>query len=356
MKKVLSFFILSLLSIAIYATEQTPDYLLYKGNKLTLYTGWGHPSPLQTYFQQKEIKYPFKAFSTANYRGHIATWEIENNKFLLKEIKVSDDIYKPDKYNINSKSDTLISDGKVYADWFSGVLQCSFEKESYYFYVKNGEIVDKQIISEKDYEKIRDITEKDTADHVLMRKYAMLILNQNYISYYFRLSSEDQISDGDENGRFTSKRGFSPILGLFDNDHTKWPYNWENLGMSGAPNCNWVIDDKKIYLTKIGMQTGTGFYEVTRFDVPLEELFTTEVNDNRVFADWLSGIYIIQHGEEKVDPLLPGFKEFKIENISYIRVLCGLIIEKYTVPADYIKNGIPEDIDPDLKKIFEELE
>jgi hypothetical protein len=32
-------------SSIIYATEQYPDYLYFQGKKLTLSTGWGHPSP-----------------------------------------------------------------------------------------------------------------------------------------------------------------------------------------------------------------------------------------------------------------------------------------------------------------------
>lgn len=344
---------------AAYTTEQLPDLLVYNGNKLSLATGWGHPSPLETYFKQNEIKSPFQMQSTANYRGHIATWEIRGNKFLLKEIKVRDEIYKPDKYAIKSKSDTLIQEDVVLADWFTGVLSCYSEKkpkETYFFYVRKGEVIDRQIITEKDYKKIEKLSEKDTTNQEIMHKYAMLVLNQNYISYYFRLSSEDQILKDETKGRFLSKQGSSPILGLFENDPTNWPYNWENFEKNGAPDCTWITENNKIYLTNIGLRTGTGFYEVGRFEVPLNEIFTTEIENNRVYADWLSGIYLIQYGEEKEDTLLPGFKEFKISSVTYTRIVAGLIVEEYTVPANYLQKGIPEDVDPGLKKILEELE
>lgn len=356
MKNILAFLAVFLFSHAVWSTEQTPDVLFYKGQKLSLYTGWGHPSPLQTYFQQKEIKYPFVMLSTANYRGHIATWEIENDVLLLTEIKIREDKFKPEKYNIKSESDSIISDGNIFADWFSGVLQCSLKNETLYFYVRDGKVVDKQTITEKDLKRITNISEKDTTDHELMRKYSMLYLNQNYISYYFRLSSEDKISNGDKSGRFITKQGFSPMLKLFNNDHTRWPYNWENFEKSGAPYCSWIVENNKIYLSKIGLQTGTSFFEVQQYNVPLEELFNSEIENNKVFADWLSDIYIIQHGEEKEDPLLPGFKEFKMESITYMRVLNGVIIEEYTIPADYTKNGIPDDINPDLKVILDQLQ
>lgn len=358
MKKVIFITLFLICSQMIFATEQMPDYLLYKGRKLILSTGWGHPSPLQTYFQQNDLKYPFQIWSTANYRGHVATWEIENNKFILHEIKVRNEIVNPSRYDIKSKSDTIIKDGGIWADWFTGVLSCSMEKgsDSYFFYIRNGVVVENQIITEKDYKKIQNISEKDTANHELMRKYSMLILNQNYISYYFRLSSEDQIFYNGVNGRFVSKQGYSPILGLFKNDHTQWLYNWENFEKTGAPCCKWVVNNDKVYLTEIGLNTGTSFFEVSKSNVPLMELFTDATENNQIYADWLTGVYIIQYGEEKEDPLLTGFKEFKIDSIAYIRIIGGLITEKYTVSKDYMKNGIPNDADEGLKKILGELD
>lgn len=357
MKKIFLSFIFMVCISAINATDQVPDKLILNGKKLSLHTGWGHPSPLQTYFQQNDIKYPFAVLSTANYRGHIATWEIKHDKFLLKEIKVREDVYKPEKYDIKSESDTIIQDGSIFADWFTGVLQCPSEKASHYFYIRSGELIDEQLITKKDFKKIQNISEKDTANHELMRKYAILVLNENYISYYFRLLADgDQISINNRNARFLNKQGFSPVLKLFDNDHTKWPYNWENFEKTGAPNCKWMVEDDKIYLAGIGLKTGTGFFEVTQTKIPLEELFPSGIENNKVYADWLSGTYIIQYGEEKDDAIFPGLKEFKIESISYVRVISGLITEKYTVPKDYTKNGIPEDADSGLKEILEELQ
>jgi hypothetical protein len=70
------------------ATEQEPDYLYYNKEKLTVHTGWGHPSPLQTFYYQNNLDYPFPVLSTANYRGHVAIWEIIDDKLYLKEITI----------------------------------------------------------------------------------------------------------------------------------------------------------------------------------------------------------------------------------------------------------------------------
>lgn len=274
MKKVTLMIFLWLAVLISNATEQMPDYLIYNGKEFSLATGWGHPSPLQAYFSQKDIESPFQMLHTANYRGHVATWEISDNKLFLKKIKIRDDVYGPEKYDIKSESDSINKDGMVFADWFTGVLNCyqgREAKESYFFYVRYGEVVDSQFITQKDYKKIENITEKDTANHKLIEKYRMLVLNENYISYYFRLSLDnDLITLGGESGQFMGKSGNTPLLTYFGNDPMKWPYNWENFEKSGAPKCKWDIVDDKLYLTEIKLVTGTGFYEAPTFDVQLK--------------------------------------------------------------------------------------
>lgn len=102
MKKTILILTILVITNLIHATEQVPDYLYYKNKKLTLDTGWGHPSPLQTYYYQNYIDYPFAMLSTANYRGHVAIWEIKNDKLFLKEIRINQDTFKPEKYNVKS--------------------------------------------------------------------------------------------------------------------------------------------------------------------------------------------------------------------------------------------------------------
>ncbi len=359
MRKIIFFVFLSILSNSINATDQVPDRLLFDGKTLSLATSWGYPSPLETYFYQNDIKYPFPGMSTANYRGHIATWEISDDKFYLKEIDVDDDIYKPDKYDIKSKNGNDSIRGTIFADWFSGVLNCyegKDSKKSYYFYVQYGEVIDKQIITQKDYKKIKKISEKDTANHDLINKYRILVLNQNYISYYFRLSSkEDSLSFNNQGGYFSGKSGYSPLLEYYSNDHMKWPYNWENIEKNGAPNCKWVIESDSIYLTQIDLFTGTSFFKIDKQNIPLEEIFEGKVKNDKIFADWISGVYMIKHGKEAENGVFPAYKEFTVSEISYLRINDGIVTEKYTVPKDFTKKGIPEDIQPELRKILEEL-
>jgi len=352
------FFITTFLicSIVANATQQMPDYLYFHGKKLDLHTSWGYPSPLQTYFSQNNLKSPFGFYSTANWRGHVAIFEVKDNKLFLNEVQVQKDKFKPARYNIKSNLDTICKNGAVFADWFSGSIVCSDKKQDYYFYVRYGNVIVNQTITEKDIAKIRNISEKDTANHVLMDKYYLLFLTQNYISYYFRLSSsEDYLIIDKQKGHFTAQSDYSPLLEYFDNDHIKWLYNWENFQKNGAPNCRWIIEDDKLYLTDIFLYSGTSFDKIDIDTILITDIFPFGENKNKVFADWTSGIYTFKTGEEKESVIFSAFPEFKVENITYFRIKDGIILEKYTIPANFFKNK-PENIEDGLRKILEELE
>lgn len=358
------FAVISLIAILpIYATEQVPDILYYQGQKFALSTGWGHPSPLQAYFYQNDIKYPFTMLSTANYRGHIATWEILDGRLFLREIRIEEKKFNPNEFSIISLTDTISKNEMVFSDWFSGVIECqSIDRDGqrnfglqYYFHVRKGNIVNTQIITDKDYKRIQEITQKDTSNHELVAKYWMLILNQNYIAYYFRLNENDTIICGGQGGYLSGNSNQSPILLYYSNDHTKWPYNWENYKKNGAPNCQWVIENNKIFLKKIRLYSGTGFYSIDKDSVPLNTVFPYKVENQKVFGDWISGIYLIKYGKNIEDKDIPGYFDFKADKYSYLRIINGSVVEKYTVPSDFNFKSLPQDTEPGLKKILEEL-
>jgi hypothetical protein len=366
MKKLI--FILYLLSVVYtsYATEQEPDILYYKNQELTLSTGWGHPSPLQTYFWQNNLKYPFSMLSTANYRGHIATWEIENNMLFLKKIWSPEGELTPAHFNIKSKKDTTFQNQMVFADWFSGVIECQLRDTTnywntklwYYFHVKNGMVVNIQILNKKDFDEIKKITSKDNpslGDNTLFDKYKMLLLNQNYIAYYFRLNGNDTIIHENKGGYFYGNREGSPILSYFSNDHTKWLYNWENYEKNGAPNCQWIVREKKVYLTKIELHSGTGFYSIDKDSVNLDVFFRDKIDNNMVLADWLSGIYVMSFGKQVEDDLLKGYFRYKTEEYVYLRLNKGEIVETYTIPSSFNFKKIPKDTPKGLKRIIKEF-
>lgn len=364
MKNLLLLFLIHVLSTNfINATEQVSDNLYYNGEKLTIDIGWGHPSPLETYYQQNNLSYPFTMLSTANYRGHIATWKIENDNFYITEIAVRDSKHYPEVFNVKSQNDSLSSKGQIFADWFSGVLVSKKRDENNYWkieyavyiYVQNGVIQKSEKITQKDIEQIQNLTAKDTSDTSLMNKYSMVYLNQSYISYYFRLHDKEIVKIEDKTGFIKGKTGLSVILEKYNNSHLDWPYNWENFEQNGAPNATYEISEDTLFITEIHLNTGLSFDSPDRIPMKLSSVFPGQLENNKVIAHWTNGIYIITHGEEVADQLMPEMKTFKEKEYTLVRIKEGAILEKHTISSEFDFENIPVDTDEALKKIIQDL-
>lgn len=382
-----------------FATEQVPDRLFYDDLELSLSTGWGHPSPLETYYYQKGIEIPFEWSSTNNYRGHVAFWEVVDNKLYLNEIKIEIgwdpnihesiyETYEPNEYGVVSYNGSPSEEGAVLADWFSGILYCY---EGYYFHVRDANIVDVQIISWEEYDKIVEGPDPDDPFETLMElrdKARMLRLESNYVTYYYRLCEDDAIEYmGQPFKLYAGYVRLSPIFTLFDRDyyntfkdandtdpnhpaawpydwknteadcHLNWPYSWENTDKSGMPHCKWRIEDNMLYLTGLELYMDTSFYSIESEVVDLTTLFKDKVQDGVVFADWVSGIYLIKHGYETQEGAgWPGyyFTVYTVTEYTFIRLEKGKLVESYTVPKDFNPENPPEDTDPGLVQILED--
>lgn len=135
--------------------------------------------------------------------------------------------------------------------------------------------------------------------------------------------------------------------------------NWENTEKCGAPHCQWRIENDKVYLTGVTLYSGLSSYTIDAEPLDLTALFDDNVTDGVVFADWVSGVYVIKHGyttEESAG--WPGytFTVFNVTALTYIRIAEGLLIESYTVPEDFDPENVPENADPGLKQIIEDYQ
>ena len=359
MKKIGSLICTIAISLHVIATQQEPDKLLFNNLTLRLNTGWGHPSPLETYFFQQHIPYPFQMLSTANYRGHIASWVIENDQFFLKEIYVDSRISKPDKYGIKSVNGTGSPSSLVLADWFNGVLKCYYSgneknKESgstFYFQLRGGKVIAKAELKKEDYTLLSNISINDTTDKELINKYQLLLLNNNYIAYYYRLNESDAIFFNNRNCRLnTGVEMLSPVFGLYNNNHLEWPFNWENTEKSGAPNCTWKIVNDSLLLTKLRLFYGTRFDSIDKEEISLSQLFPERVSNNQVFADWVTSVHLIVYGVDK--SYGSGFHEFRPTEFTYCRFEKGILKESYSIPANFDMNKNKDSLDPRLKKLM----
>lgn len=353
------------------ATPQVSDILYSDGLKLPLRTGWEYPSPLQVYYFKNRLEYPFAARWTSNYRGHVATWKIAAGKLYLTDIEVEhrppneanpksfDSVvrsYKPSEFGVKARSGPPSDDGAVWADWFDGILDCYSASYGWRLYqVQNGSIVDAQIITGTDYDMTRRSAAVSALPQDLQRKYRIRLLNENYIAYYHRLLKEDTIGYQEQTLWLdTDWSRLSPLFGRYDNDHLKWPYNWENLDKCGAPHCQWLIRDDKLYLTGVELYRGLSFDRIDTEVLPLASLFPGEVVDGRVPAHWVSGVYRVKHGRMTQYLGLPDSTYYKVAEFTYVRIQQGAITESFTVPSNFDTKNLPPDTDPGLRKIIED--
>lgn len=346
-----------------YATDQESDIFLENGKKYDLYVNWGHPSPLQVLYIRTDTESPFRSFSTGNYRGHVATWQVCDSALYLVSVDSRyhfggtgtywptdstriDTVAEPAFFGIQSLSGVAPGkDGTVFADWFSGVLEITptyqdvksgaSEKWVRYLYFRNGKMLKDVTVMPKDWKKLKDFKKKYKKDSDLMEKYQMAYLNQCYLSYYLRSGlAHDQVIFSNHQGRFQA-RDFRPMLmSLYDNDPLQFPFNWENFEKNGAPVCSWIIQNDSVFLAQVVLQSGLGLFEYDEEGVSLTELFRPEhIVNKRVFAFWMSGSFVVEYG--KVEEDMFGMKEMKVDRRQTITLDSGRVVKSEWSPSAF---------------------
>jgi hypothetical protein len=120
---------------SIKATNQYPDRLFNDNEQYNLLTHWAYPSPLERYYIKLRTKSPFTMLSTANYRGFIATWLVEDNKFYLTKITIEDASIPLDI--IFGKK---LIEGRVHVSWLTGYVECYSDSSSLLLKIYKGQI------------------------------------------------------------------------------------------------------------------------------------------------------------------------------------------------------------------------
>lgn len=163
----------------VFATAQEPDVLIHKGEKKSLFT-----NPLEHFYEtgkSKRPKFMIEPFtvSSGNWRGYVATWEIDNNKLYLREIKAwlcpgsTEESCK--KVTIESVFPGKVRDGRISAEWFTGKLRIPDGKQLRYLHSGYGSIYERDILFDVwkgavGPEQIIDNTQKPTPSEVDLMK------------------------------------------------------------------------------------------------------------------------------------------------------------------------------------------
>lgn len=145
------------------ATAQEADIISYKDAKHGLLC-----NPLDSFFKLYPDKKPHgDVVSSSNWRGYIATWEIENQRLYLLDVTVEirDETGKHFSLTKSVLHEVFPDKNKVVADWYDGLLIIPLEKMVSYVHmgygssfeqylliqVKKGEVIKEKRFNNEDY-------------------------------------------------------------------------------------------------------------------------------------------------------------------------------------------------------------
>lgn len=320
MKKIVVLIALALPLISMAQKTQDPDTLIWNEKKYAVEVDRYCPSVVSTYFLRRLTAPPFQFWSSTNNRGHVATMEIMDDNLWVSMIEAKrfktrvgnlwaesgiDTSVAPDYFGMSSLDENRESfDGKIMADWFSGVLTLSLiprdKKEQRsdearrlkLLYIENGHIVESAVVGQTDSVKV-------------MR---LLKILKNLTTMYSTASVwSDQISfDGHPGVVERRPEGTTMLLERYANNPFEWKKDWSTLDTTEV--------------------NATGFW-VLRND----SIFSEE--GDKAFAYWLEGKYVIHYGEWVEDE--SGVGNYKVYKTQQLRVEKGVVKDSRFSPCSF---------------------
>jgi hypothetical protein len=141
MKQLLTIFFSLFLWHHSFATGQIPDYLIYHGDTLAIFS-----NPLEDYFEKtgnRNLPGFVGCGSTACWRGYVATWELQNDSLFLKNIS---SCHRDCGLDI-SKADLkqMFGSDKVFAYWFDGQIVIPQGKRVQYIHMGYASIYEREL-------------------------------------------------------------------------------------------------------------------------------------------------------------------------------------------------------------------
>jgi hypothetical protein len=156
---------LLLFSAQVMATAQTPDKLTVDGKEYPLTT-----NPLGPYLNKTKWRPPKNAVIwSSNWRGYVASWEIDQNQLVLTKVKIEIEGKNPkshDSIKQDIRSELFPNQSRVVANWYTGALIVPDGEMTNYvhmgygssyshyqiFRIKSGQVVEHLSMSEKEFD------------------------------------------------------------------------------------------------------------------------------------------------------------------------------------------------------------
>jgi len=146
----------------VFATAQTPDYVIYEGEKYDLFT-----NPLDSFFEKNPDKKP-ESHSSGNWRGYIATFAVTNNTLVLKSIET--EVYTNDTYStVSIKEKVFANTDDQPINWFTGVLTLPQGEQVNYVHMGYGSTYENYILLEVKNGELKKVRNLDSKEYELFR-------------------------------------------------------------------------------------------------------------------------------------------------------------------------------------------
>lgn len=126
---------------SVFATGQIPDYLIYKGDTVAIFS-----NPLEQYFEwtgKRELIDFVGCGSTACWRGYKAIWELKNDSLFLRQItSCHNDCGLVIK---NADLNKMFGTDDVFANWFTGKMVIPQGKRVQYIHMGYASIYEREL-------------------------------------------------------------------------------------------------------------------------------------------------------------------------------------------------------------------
>lgn len=325
-------------SATLYAQkEQDADTLIWNNRKYAILVDHYRPSVVQSYFLRRVMEPPFRAWSTNNYRGHIAYLELIDNAIRLDSIEAKrfrtrsgnlwtesgiDTMVSPAYFNIQSlqtNGDEI--DEQPVADWFSGILQIRLvpqnKKEQKleeargerWLLIKNGIVQEELLVTEKELKALAERPESTSFidEPGATPQERLWNLLQRLDDFYRHCTAErEPVTYMGHEGLFDHRsEGLSLLMELYSNDPFAWDQECGRSARIASPMRRWKIMDSIIVM-----------------------------DDERAeWADWLQGEYVIHYGNWETDAM--GMRDYRVYKTQRIRLKDGRIMSSQFSPRSF---------------------
>jgi hypothetical protein len=124
-----------------YGTGQVPDYLVYKGDTLAIFS-----NPLEKHFEQtgkRELIDFVGCGSTACWRGYKAIWELKGDKLYLVQVTSCHNSCGLEVKNADLKK--MFGTDTVFANWFTGKIIVPQGERVQYIHMGYASIYEKEL-------------------------------------------------------------------------------------------------------------------------------------------------------------------------------------------------------------------